>query len=186
MDYVREPRIESGTHLRGPGRGGSRGCGSVGRASPCQGEGRGFESRHPLGGWYRRRSRRGLMVEWPSGEAAACKAVYTGSTPVSTSTAVPARAIGAAGARFPDTEEVTGSIPVSPTQVVARRSRRMAQYPATRSRRQSRRHIVVTCGQASRANTCSQSNAADASRLRGHVSHQPGTPGVSTRSRDGV
>ncbi len=26
-----------------------------------------------------------------------------------------ARAIGAAGARFPDTEEVTGSIPVSPT-----------------------------------------------------------------------
>ena len=26
----------------------SRGCGSVGRASPCQGEGRGFESRHPL------------------------------------------------------------------------------------------------------------------------------------------
>ena len=27
----------------------SRGCGSVGRASPCQGEGRGFESRHPLG-----------------------------------------------------------------------------------------------------------------------------------------
>ena len=28
-----------------------------------------------------------------------------------------ARAIGAAVARFPDTEEVTGSIPVSPTQV---------------------------------------------------------------------
>ena len=27
----------------------ARGCGSVGRASPCQGEGRGFESRHPLG-----------------------------------------------------------------------------------------------------------------------------------------
>jgi hypothetical protein len=24
------------------------GCSSVGRASPCQGEGRGFESRHPL------------------------------------------------------------------------------------------------------------------------------------------
>ena len=27
----------------------ARGCGSVGRASPCQGEGREFESRHPLG-----------------------------------------------------------------------------------------------------------------------------------------
>ena len=27
-----------------------RGCGSIGRTSPCQGEGRGFESRHPLRG----------------------------------------------------------------------------------------------------------------------------------------
>ena len=53
-------------------------------------------------------------VEWPRGEAAACKAVYTGSNPVSTSVHT-RRAIGAAGARFPDTEEVTGSIPVSPT-----------------------------------------------------------------------
>ena len=32
------------------GRWNARGCGSVGRASPCQGEGRGFESRHPLRG----------------------------------------------------------------------------------------------------------------------------------------
>src|SRR4051812_41678038 len=54
-------------------------------------------------------------VEWPRGEATACKAVYTGSNPVSTSAVVP-RAIGAAGARFLDTEEVTGSIPVSPTR----------------------------------------------------------------------
>ena len=50
-------------------------------------------------------------VAWPRGEAAACKAVYTGSNPVATSTG----AIGAAVARFPDTEEVTGSIPVSRT-----------------------------------------------------------------------
>lgn len=49
---------------------------------------------------------------WPRGEATACKAVYTGSNPVPTSHE---RAIGAAVARFPDTEEVTGSIPVSPT-----------------------------------------------------------------------
>ena len=58
-------------------------------------------------------------VEWPSGEATACKAVYTGSNPVATSTPGPdrstTRAIGAAVARFPDTEEVTGSIPVSRT-----------------------------------------------------------------------
>ncbi len=56
-------------------------------------------------------------VEWPRGEAAACKAAYTGSNPVSTSAmhqATP-RAIGAAVARFLDTEEVTGSNPVSPT-----------------------------------------------------------------------
>ena len=55
-------------------------------------------------------------MEWPRGEATACKAVYTGSNPVSTSArAKVKRAIGAAGARFLDTEEVTGSIPVSPT-----------------------------------------------------------------------
>ena len=55
------------------------------------------------------------MVEWPRGEATACKAVYTGSNPVSTSGHSQEWAIGAAVARFPDTEEVTGSIPVSPT-----------------------------------------------------------------------
>ena len=32
-----------------PERSGARGCSAVGSASPCQGEGRGFESRHPLG-----------------------------------------------------------------------------------------------------------------------------------------
>src|SRR3954451_6618764 len=51
------------------------------------------------------------LVEWPRGEATDCKSVYTGSNPVSTS-----RTIGAAVARFPDTEEVTGSIPVSSTK----------------------------------------------------------------------
>ncbi len=66
----------------------------------------------------------GLTVEWPSGEAAACKAVYVGSNPISTSyhdssTRGSPWAIGAAVARFPDTEEVTGSIPVSPTSITA-------------------------------------------------------------------
>ena len=60
-----------------------------------------------------------FTVEWPRGEAAACKAAYTGSNPVSTSTRTnpkaPPRAIGAVVARFLDTEEVTGSNPVSPT-----------------------------------------------------------------------
>src|SRR6476620_10573863 len=60
-------------------------------------------------------------MEWPRGEAAACKAAYTGSNPVSTSihrntpsaSRGRARAIGAVVARFLDTEEVTGSNPVS-------------------------------------------------------------------------
>ena len=57
-------------------------------------------------------------VEWPRGEATDCKSVYTGSNPVSTSIARfhwAKRAIGAVVARFLDTEEVTGSNPVSPT-----------------------------------------------------------------------
>ena len=54
-------------------------------------------------------------MEWPRGEATACKAVYTGSNPVSPSTNAHKWAVGAAVARFPDTEEVAGSIPVPPT-----------------------------------------------------------------------
>ena len=60
-------------------------------------------------------------VGWPRGEATDCKSVYTGSNPVPTSHAVTTAlklntwAIGAAVARFLDTEEVTGSNPVSPT-----------------------------------------------------------------------
>ena len=94
----------------------ARGCSAVGSASPCQGEGRGFESRRPLEEvqavtWV------ASAVGWPRGEATACKAVYTGSNPVPTSSerCMRARAISSAGERFPDTEEVTGSIPVSPT-----------------------------------------------------------------------
>ena len=65
----------------------ARGCSAVGSASPCQGEGRGFESRHPLEGAMASTP----AVEWPSGEATACKAVHTGSIPVSTSKLDPAR-----------------------------------------------------------------------------------------------
>ena len=65
----------------------ARGCSAVGSAQPCQGWGRGFESRHPLEGAMASTP----AVEWPSGEATACKAVHTGSIPVSTSDFVPAR-----------------------------------------------------------------------------------------------
>jgi hypothetical protein len=93
------------------------GCSAVGSAQPCQGWGRGFESRHPLDGCRRINP----AVEWPSGEATACKAVHTGSIPVSTSEIYPG-AISSAGERFPDTEEVTGSIPVSRTKICAGQS----------------------------------------------------------------
>jgi hypothetical protein len=86
-------------------------CGrsAVGSASPCQGEGRGFESRRPLGGqprWSGREARQRpakpcTRVQIPSPPRTRHKRVF--------------RAIGAVGARFLDTEEVTGSNPVSPT-----------------------------------------------------------------------
>ena len=63
------------------------GRGAVGSAQPCQGWGRGFESRRPLDG----ADASTPAVEWPSGEATACKAVHTGSIPVSTSEMDPAR-----------------------------------------------------------------------------------------------
>ena len=59
------------------------------------------------------------LVEWPRGEATDCKSVYTGSNPVSTSQCPEVRPRGdwrSLVARFPDTEEVTGSNPVSPTR----------------------------------------------------------------------
>ena len=72
-----------------------RGNSSVGRAQPCQGWGREFESRFPL--QFVRRGRRGnrggvspfycidamrrVWAGWQSGYAAACKAVYAGSIP---------------------------------------------------------------------------------------------------------
>ena len=70
-----------------------RGRSSAGRAPPCQGGCREFESRRPLSCF--------LESRWP---------VFR------------FRAIGAAVARFPDTEEVTGSIPVSPTSSSSPRS----------------------------------------------------------------
>jgi hypothetical protein len=74
-----------------------RKCGnsSVGRAQPCQGWGREFESRFPLQIYFAKTPATtgvfGLgaiprsMAEWQSGYAAACKAVYLGSIPGSAS-----------------------------------------------------------------------------------------------------
>jgi hypothetical protein len=106
------------------------GRGSAGRASPCQGEGRGFESRRPLGGAGRRPASRrsarlfgtragspgarcGGMAEWlRQGPAKPCTRVRF---------PLPPRAVSSVGERFPDTEEVTSSNLVPPTS--SRRSR---------------------------------------------------------------
>ena len=73
------------------------------------------------------------MVGWPRGEARDCKSLYTGSNPVPTSTAVTRkcaevgevidftkdvpRTIGSAVEHHIDIVGVTGSIPVSSTQI---------------------------------------------------------------------
>jgi hypothetical protein len=114
------------------------GCSAVGSASPCQGEGRGFESRHPLEGAVASTP----AVEWPSGEATACKAVHTGSIPVSTSKV--SGAISSAGERFPDTEEVTGSIPVSRTSITPSCSA-ATQAQALRPTSGVARNTVILC-----------------------------------------
>ena len=84
------------------------GRGSVGRASPCQGEGRGFESRRPLG--------EGLSTyphfRWSGREARQ----RTANPYTRVQIPSPPRAVGAAVARFPDTEEVASSNLASPTE----------------------------------------------------------------------
>jgi hypothetical protein len=98
----------------------ARGCSAVGSASPCQGEGRGFESRHPLEGAT------GINPQRWSGRvvrqrpAKPCTRVRFPSPPPAC--LIPG-AISSAGERFPDTEEVTGSIPVSRTTVRADKAR---------------------------------------------------------------
>ena len=65
---VPDPRrsaIRAGRRRATRGRPPARGRGSVGRASPCQGEGRGFESRRPLGASCRAPVTR--PAGWPSG-----------------------------------------------------------------------------------------------------------------------
>ena len=118
------PRIGSDrvAGLTQPGNGSESECGrsAVGSASPCQGEGRGFESRRPLGRGPGNKHLR-ILRRWDGREARQrpakpCTRVRIPFPPLSVPTT--ARAISSAGERFPDTEEVTGSIPVSPTKAL--------------------------------------------------------------------
>ena len=137
-------------HASGPET--TSGRGSVGRASPCQGEGREFESRRPLevgdlfpnpctpGGVAERRgnglqsrlhgfkSRLHLQGRLAQRESASLtrkrSLVQSQYRPL---VRKDPRAISSAGERFPDTEEVTGSIPVSRTQYTQVHPARLAQ-----------------------------------------------------------
>ena len=96
-------------------------CGrsAAGSASPCQGEGRGFESRRPLGGTSvpSRTSRSGCPRL--TGEVSGGVAEWLRQGPAKPCTRVrfppPPRAISSAGEHYLDTVGVTGSIPVSRT-----------------------------------------------------------------------
>ena len=119
---VRFHRLKS---LKRPEQSGARGCSAVGSAQPCQGWGREFESRHPLEcrGSSPEESRHvGSIHTWWRGRAARHRPakpftrVRIPSPPRRTTEYACTGAIGAAVARFPDTEEVTGSIPVSRTK----------------------------------------------------------------------
>ena len=108
----------------------ARGRSAAGSASPCQGEGRGFESRRPLGGAGSRvasrrvkdgssvsrvpRDRGTPAAEWPSGLGKGLQSPVHGFD--SRLRLAGSRAVSSAGERFPDTEEVTGSNPVRPTR----------------------------------------------------------------------
>ena len=93
----------------------SRGRSAVGSASPCQGEGRGFESRRPL--------ERPVGFFWWSGREARqrtanpCTRVQIPSPPRKSTQQRGRLAQGLE--RYLDTVEVTGSIPVSPTTPLA-------------------------------------------------------------------
>ena len=105
------------------------GCGAAGSASPCQGEGRGFESRHPLGGIeesgcphqarYLLRWSGRVVRQRPAKPSTRVR--FPSPPPRRSDPAGDTRAISSAGERFPDTEEVTGSIPVSRTTDTAPR-----------------------------------------------------------------
>src|SRR6476620_6935370 len=103
-------------------------CGrsSAGRAPPCQGGCREFESRRPLAGHCHGKGSSesclhgGLAERRGSGLQSRIHG-FESRTHLGENLGIRLNpeniwAIGAAVARFPDTEEVTGSIPVSPTR----------------------------------------------------------------------
>jgi hypothetical protein len=107
--------------LNYPGTRERRGRSSAGRASPCHGEGRGFDSRRPL--WprgcgfalgRRRDWRHGRVVR--QGSAKPCTPVRMRVPPLGPGRRYrQRRAISSGGERFLDAEEVSGSNPLSPT-----------------------------------------------------------------------
>ena len=115
LDDLPLPLLDSGSSVSTI-RSLSGGNSSVGRAQPCQGWGREFESRFPLQTPHRSTTactclhRLMVRAEWQSGHAAACKAVYAGSIPTSASISrfvyIPAAPVYPAGG--PDVSPIHG------------------------------------------------------------------------------
>ena len=92
----------------------ARGCSAVGSASPCQGEGRGFESRLPLEASGFNPS--GGVAEWRGNGLQSRAHGFDSRLHLNF---FDSGAVSSAGERFPDTEEVAGSIPVPRTSIHA-------------------------------------------------------------------
>ena len=139
-----------------------------GSASPCQGEGREFESRHPL----ERSSRRSPPVrrEPPTGWGG--RVVRQRPAKPSTRVRIPSPprrwAIGAAVARFPDTEEVTGSIPVSPTTQKPPATPGASSRPGSRAQPQRRVTPAGSRGSSRWASRARRSTARPVPRWKPH------------------
>ena len=98
-------------------------CGrsSVGRASPCQGEGRRFETGRPLGGVILHRLSTVRPAAWPSGLGKGLQIPVprfdSGRRLHGHRDGGRVRALSSGGERFLDAEEATGSNPVAPTSI---------------------------------------------------------------------
>ena len=125
--WVEPPRRKSARVVHRRSHRCRRGRSAAGRASPCQGEGRGFESRRPLeSSDLERLTASNIPAEWPSGLGKGLQspvrgfdsrlrldhAYVHGQRIVEHAVH---RAISSVGEHYLDTVGVTGSIPVSPT-----------------------------------------------------------------------
>jgi hypothetical protein len=156
----------------------SRGCGSVGRASPCQGEGRGFESRHPLPVLTALRDHRRAAPRGPARrcgrvvQARVCKTLYPGSIPGTASTR--SHMIGFSG-RVAQRESASLTRKRSQVQTLSRPPHRGAGQAGSQDPASCFRHLVPGCRAAN-------GQQPQENRPAGHL---PGRPSREVRAAAG-